>query len=65
LKRGQKPKEWRGERRGLTLARIILRHNKNFRGGIKKGKKLYCDMDPHMISGNLGWVGLSLVSFVG
>jgi hypothetical protein len=37
-KRG-KNKKSRG-RRGLTLARIIVNHNKNFRGkNIKKGKK--------------------------
>jgi hypothetical protein len=37
LKKGQKPKEW--ARRGLTLARIILHHNKNFSGACPKRER--------------------------
>jgi hypothetical protein len=32
LKRGKKTKRVGEERRGLTLARIVVDHNKNFRG---------------------------------
>jgi hypothetical protein len=38
--KGHKQKEWWGDwRRGITLARIVLHHNKNFRGAYPKRER--------------------------